>query len=221
MEELQENEKSEKELAFSRACVALLKGVVDRWRDENLWQDILNSQAALKDYLAKIGLRLYLDELDGYAYLRQAEDDDIPRLVRRSPLSYGLSILLVQLRKKMGEFDASNGDQKLIVSVEEMRRDLAVFLPAITNEEQYQKRFAKFLTQAEEMGVLKKTSEDGEYEVRPILRSFVNAEWLRMFEERLQEYKEYGLNLGGSDETEEAEEQEEKEETEDGLIFHE
>lgn len=57
--------------------------------------------------------------------------------------------------------------------------------------------------------------DDGEGKVRPILRSFVTAEWLRIFDERLQEYKDYGLQFG------EAEETEEKEETDDGLIFNE
>lgn len=207
-------EANEKELAFSRACIALLKGVVDRGRDERLWQDVLSSQTALQDYLPRIGLQLYLSEMDGYAYLRQMEREGMPRLMQRRSLSYGLSILLIQLRKRMGEFDVSNGDQKLIVSEEEMRKSLAVFLPAISNEEQYLKKAARFVQQAEEMGVLRKTAEEGEYEVRPILRSLVTAEWLQEFDKRLQEYRDYGLSLG------DMEESEEREEEEDGLILN-
>ena len=208
-------EMTEKEKSFSRACTALLKGVVDRGNDEKLWQDILNSRAALKDYLSKIGLQLYLEELDGYAYLRQNEKEGMPRLVPRRQLSYGLSILLVQLRKRMGEFDVSNGDQKLIVTMGEMRQSLEVFFPAISNEEKYVKRVERCVQQAEEMGMLRKLASGDEYEVRPILRSFVTAEWLRIFDERLQEYKDYGLQFGESEETEE------KEEADDGLIFNE
>lgn len=208
-------EMTEKEKSFSRACTALLKGVVDRGNDEKLWQDILNSRAALKDYLSKIGLQLYLEELDGYAYLRQNEKEGTPRLVPRRQLSYGLSILLVQLRKWMGEFDVSNGDQKLIVTMGEMRQSLEVFFSAISNEEKYVKRVERCVQQAEEMGMLRKLAGGDEYEVRPILRSFVTAEWLRIFDERLQEYKDYGLQFGETEETEE------KEEADDGLIFNE
>ena len=115
----------------------------------------------------------------------------------------------------MGEFDVSNGDQKLIVTMGEMRQSLEVFFPAISNEEKYVKRVERCVQQAEEMGMLRKLAGGDAYEVRPILRSFVTAEWLRIFDERLQEYKDYGLQFG------EAEETEEKEEADDGLIFNE
>ena len=43
----------EKEAAFSRACIALLKGVVCRSSQEKLWQDILEQRNALKEYLSR------------------------------------------------------------------------------------------------------------------------------------------------------------------------
>ena len=36
---------------FSRAAIALLRGVVERSRDEALWQTIVGREEALRDYL--------------------------------------------------------------------------------------------------------------------------------------------------------------------------
>ena len=183
----------EKEAAFSRACVALLKGVVCRSSQENLWQDILEQRNALKDYLSRLGLVLYLDEMDEYAYLRQSDDEEVPRLIPRYPLSYGLSMLLIILRKQLGEYDAMNGDQRLIVAKDDMVLKMKAFFPAMTNEIKFQQEVERHLRRAEEMGFLQKLSgQEDSYEVRPLLRSFVNASWLQEFSERLQDYLDYG-----------------------------
>ena len=82
---------------FSRAAVMLLKGIVDRGKDEVLWQVIINEQAALGDYFRRLGLVLIIDEVDEYAYLQQEENSSLPRLVQRFPLSYPVSMLLVAI----------------------------------------------------------------------------------------------------------------------------
>ena len=61
----------EKEAAFSRACIGLLKGVVCRSSQEKLWQDILEQRNALKEYLSRLGLVLYLDEMDELELVRR------------------------------------------------------------------------------------------------------------------------------------------------------
>ena len=43
MEDRERLEAGTREQALSRAAVALLKGIVSRGRDEELWQDILHS----------------------------------------------------------------------------------------------------------------------------------------------------------------------------------
>ena len=183
----------EKEAAFSRACIALLKGIVCRSSQEKLWQDILEQRNALKEYLSRLGLVLYLDEMDEYAYLRQSDDEEVPRLIPRYPLSYGLSMLLIILRKQLGEYDAMNGDQRLIVAKGDMVLKMQAFFPAMTNEIKFQQEVERHLRRAEEMGFLQKLSgQEDSYEVRPLLRSFVNASWLQEFSERLQDYLDYG-----------------------------
>ena len=86
---------NEEELDFSRAAVALLRGVVERRTDEALYQTIRAQEQALKEYFHRLGLLLTVDAADEYAYLRQDEASGVPRLMARTQLSYPLSLLLL------------------------------------------------------------------------------------------------------------------------------
>ena len=70
---------NEEELDFSRAAVALLRGVVERRTDEALYQTICAQEQALKEYFHRLGLLLTVDAADEYAYLRQDEASGVPR----------------------------------------------------------------------------------------------------------------------------------------------
>lgn len=189
--------------AFGRAAASLLRGVVQRYKDESLWQEMLRERAQLGDYFGRIGLRLIVQELDEYAYLQQIEESGLPRLVPRRPLSYGLSLLLVELRKAMGEFDGTAGE-RLIVDAASMSEQLAPFFPPMGNEMKYRQRVEGYLRQAEEMGFLRALPKGKGYEVRPLLRSFIDAQWLADFAEKLKGYEEYGrrLSSGGEQKSE-------------------
>ena len=69
--------------------VGLLKGVVYRDQSPALWRDLLNLQGAARDHLRLLGLEPIIDEAEGYAFLRQLEQDDadqkerLPRLIPR------------------------------------------------------------------------------------------------------------------------------------------
>ncbi|MDY6268948.1 MAG: DUF4194 domain-containing protein [Selenomonadaceae bacterium] len=191
------------EQSFSRAAIALLRGVVERGRDEALWQVIVGREEALRDYLGKLGLHLFIDRADEYAYLRQDESSGLPRLMARTQLSYALSLLLLLLRKKLGEYDAHEGDSRLILTTGEMTELLAPFFPAVTDQVRFADMAARQVQRAEELGFLRRmTGEDASYEVLSLLRSFITAEWLQDFDERLKTYAAYGT----------------QEETDDGLI---
>lgn len=187
---------SENDLAFSRALVALLKNAVFKESDHETWEVIISQRARIDDYMSKIGLTLAVDEMDGYAYLRQrsyADDEgEIPRLIPRHALSYPVSLLLVLLRKLLLEFDSTTGDQRLIVTKQQIFDSMKLFLHDTTNEAKVMADIDKYIDRVEKMGFLRRLrgSED-RYEVQRILRSFVNAEWLDHFDERLEEYRRY------------------------------
>ncbi len=181
---------------FSRAAIMLLKGIVSRGKDEELWQTIIYERNALEDYFRRIGLILILDEVDEYAYLKQEEAASLPRLVQRYQLSYPVSMLLVELRKTLGERDTASDDTRVIISLGDIMRRMEPFLPVAGNEMKFRQSIEHTISQVMQLGFLQKLrgSED-EYEVRPILRSFVDAQWLSDFYEKLSEYEAYGEKL--------------------------
>ena len=67
------------------------------------------------------------------------------------------------------------------------------FFPALPNEIKFRQNLERHVHRAEEMGFLRPAAgREDAYEVQPLLRSFINAEWLHTFDDRLQEYLEYG-----------------------------
>ncbi|MEO8137183.1 MAG: DUF4194 domain-containing protein, partial [Betaproteobacteria bacterium] len=141
---------------------------------------------------------------EGYAYLRQTTADDaqgmddagsasdavsaaareaLPRLIARRPLSYPVSLLLVQLRKRLVQHDAQGGDTRLVLTREQIVEMTRIFLPASTNDAKLTDQIERQIARVEELGFLRKATEDGDlYEVGRILRAFVNADWLAELE---------------------------------------
>src|SRR5712691_6106081 len=93
----------DKSPVLSRALIALMKGVVYEESDSEAWQGLLGHTARVRDYVCRLGLELIIDEAERYAYLRQrppAEGEpELPRLVPRRPLGYGVCLVLVLLQK--------------------------------------------------------------------------------------------------------------------------
>ena len=183
------------ERRFSLILIALMKGVLYQDRDPGQWQDLLDHQAQLRDHLAPLGLSLMLDEAEGHAYLCQRADDDehpLPRLVRRQPLSYPVSLLLALLRKKLAEQDAGGDELRLILSREQLQEMLTLFLADTSNEARLLDRLDGHINKVVELGFLRRLKgEPQRFEVRRLLKSFVDAQWLAEFEQRLAEYREH------------------------------
>lgn len=194
--------------AFGRVAVGLLQGVLERYRDETLWQDLLKQRSSLDDYFSRIGLRLIVQELDEYAYLQQIDESGLPHLVGRHQLSYGLSLLLVELRKALGEMNSAEGERRL-ASVNEISAQLEPFFPPAANAQKFRQQVEGLLRQAERMGFLREMpgKKDGQvyYEIRPLLRSFVDGQWLSDFARRLKDYEELGRQRQAEDGAEKAE----------------
>lgn len=188
---------------LSALVITLLKGVLYQEGDENLWNALLRLQARVRDYVSALGLDLVLDDAEGYAFLRsrpETADDGgakVPRLVTRRSLSFPVSLLLALLRKKLAEFDASGGDTRLVLSRDEIVELIRVFLPESSNEARLIDQIETHLNKIVELGFLRKLKQTGSnlggqttmYEVRRILKSFVDAQWLADFDMRLVAYK--------------------------------
>lgn len=191
-------------------AVKLLKGVLYQESDPPLWGSLLALQSQVRDYLSVLGLELILDEAEGYAFLRSrrlADADDgaadaIPRLVARRQLSFPVSLLLALLRRKLAEADARGGDTRLVLTLEDIVEMMRVFLPSSSNEARLFDQLEAHLGKIVELGFLRRMkpaaghvgSQPALYEVRRILKAFVDAQWLADFDARLAAYR---VQIGG------------------------
>ncbi len=185
---------------LSVAVIQLMKGVVYRDTHERAWQHLLRLQPQVRDYVAVLGLQVLVDEAEGYAFCRQRPPDEVrddaaaaenplPRLISRRPLSFHVSLLLALLRKKLAEFDGQGGDTRLMLTRDQIAETMRVFLPPTSNEVRLADKIDAHISKAVDLGFLR-PSKNAEpvYEVRRILKAFVDGQWLADFDTRLAEY---------------------------------
>lgn len=178
---------------LSAAVIALMKGVVYRDAHEPTWQQVVRLQPQLRDHFEVPGLMVVVDESEGYAYLRSRPvpdgEDAPPRLIARRSLSFHVSLLLALLRKKLAEHDATSSDTRLFLTRDQIVDLVRVFLPDSSNEVRILDQVDNHISKACDLGFLAKTrGAEGVWEVRRILKAFVDAEWLSELDTRLAEY---------------------------------
>ena len=183
--------------SISPIIIHLLKGILFRNQHPLLWNDLLELQSQVLDYVQVIGLDLEIDDTEGYAWLTQTipdedEKDPLPRLIARRPLSYPISLLCVLLRKKMAEADSSGEQMRVIVSREELTNAMRVFMPAKSNEAQTAASINATINKVAELGFLRKLKNDNEnLEIQRIISALVDADWTADFNEKLRIYQEH------------------------------
>lgn len=214
-EESPPNERGEQKPDLGAVLVLLLKGVLYKDSDPRRWSQLMELQNRVRDYVAVLGLQLILDEAEGYAFLktgeRGGEDDEqpggaeeLPRLVARRQLSFPVSLLLALLRKKLAEFDASGAETRLVLTREEVVNLIRLFLPDSSNEAKLVDQVERHINRVIELGFLRKlksSSPSGQpsYEVRRIIKAFIDAQWLSDFDRQLENYRERLRSGSGDD----------------------
>jgi hypothetical protein len=181
---------------ISLAVTHLMKGVVYRDAHPVPWQHLMQLQAQVRDYVAVMGLVPVVDEAEGYAFLRSRPDDDeegeeppIPRLIPRRSLSFHVSLLLALLRKKLAEFDASNSDTRLVLTRQQIIDMFSVFMPRSSGDARLIDQIDAHISKVVELGFLRRINDgDATFEVRRVIKAFVDAQWLADFDTRLAEY---------------------------------
>jgi len=199
------------DLERSALVTRLLRdGVFYREDDERRWASLMVHQGRIRDYVSVLNLDFHIDEADGLAFLRgrpDAEaDDDAPvitRLARRRELSFVASVLLVLLRKKLAEHEAgvsqeAAGGSRLVLTRDSIHELMSVFLTANPNQAKQADQIETHLGKLEDMGFVRKIKASGapSYEVRRVLRHFVDAQWLAGFDDLLATYQ--GSLTGGA-----------------------
>jgi hypothetical protein len=176
--------------------VYLMKGVVYKDAQEAVWQDLMLLESQVRDYVRVIGLELVLAEAEGYAYLNQCETDEdaekLPRLIQRRPLGYPVSLLCVLLRKKLVEADISGEETRVVLTRDQMVEMMRVFLKDQPNEAKLVDRIDSHVNKVVDLGFLRRFKNSPHtFEVRPILKSLVDASWLVDLDEKLKAYSDH------------------------------
>ncbi len=189
---------------LSVAIVNLLKGVVYRDSPGQLWNHVLSLRNQISDYVTVMGLSIEIDEAEGYAYLRTREADadgaQLPRLVARRTLSFHLSVMLALLRKRLAEFDANSAEVRLVLNREQIVEMMRLFMPDSSNDARLVDQIEADINKAVDLGFLRRLrNEPNVFELRRIIKAYVDGQWLSDFDDRLREYHE---QLAGTAEAE-------------------
>ena len=110
-----------------------------------------------------------------------------------------MSLLLALLRKKLAEFDASGGETRLVLTRDNIVELIRLFLPDSSNEARLVDQIERHINKVVELGFLRRlksttpTSQPS-YEVRRIIKAFVDAQWLSELDAKLETYRQQLLN---------------------------
>ncbi len=178
---------------YAPVVIKLLQGVM--YSDDLHWDRLQSYLSPIMDYFGQIGLQVKNYESEGFAYLSQPEPDpdvpgeDLPRLTARRRLDFKLTMFCVLLREQLRQHDASENTGRLVLSVEQMRDLLGPYLPESNNEATFRRQVTLLLKRAGEFGFVRRlSSEDENYEVRPILKAKIDADMLERLKQKLADY---------------------------------
>lgn len=181
---------------YAPALIRLLQGPVFT-DDRAAWDLVLRYEQPIRAYFAQMGVRLYCDEANGFAYLTQpdAEDGDpessLPRLTRRYSLTYSITLLLVLLREQMNQFDSIVADNsRLIIAHADLIEMMRPFYAVGEDERAMIRKMEQDITSVVGFGFLKKQDISGQasYLVRPILKAYLNADELQQLKAQLDQH---------------------------------
>ena len=183
-----------------RVLVYLMRqGVILAAENLKLFDLLCRYEAEIRRHLAEVYIQLVLDAKKGVAYiinLESIEDeqedenqplDDFPVLIRKRTLTVYDTLILLILRKYYQERETA-GEQKIIIDVERIQSSLIPFIPLTNHDSKDRKKLNAALEKFIEKKVLTGLrGEEGRYEITPIIRYVVNAEFLQSL---LSEYQQ-------------------------------
>lgn len=173
----------------SKVIIKLFNGVLYKNDNPKEWLELGKSFAPIGDYLKPLGVEVIFDEAEGYAYLQNLEvEEDFPKLLPKRTLSYKVSLLLVLLRKRLTQLDMQSDESRAIVSKEEIVESFELFMNESFNEVKQVKEIESVIKKVVDLGFLKQLRGSENYEIKRVIKSFVDAQWMGEFDKRLEEY---------------------------------
>ena len=158
--------------------------------DGDLWDALRAGRDEIRHYFRQIGQELVLDEGEGFAFIRQLEiegDERVPRLVRKRPLSYHATLLLVCLREEIVRFDSRADDAaRLIKSRNELHALITSLVPESNNQVRDATKIDAAIRRLEEHGFLRSLgTEHDAFQVMRIVKARLTPAELEDIRDRL------------------------------------
>lgn len=166
-------------LETRRVLVQLLVGPsLEARRHSQLWLVLLRDEALIRRRLADLFLDLVLDRDTQVAFTRQADvgELEVPVLLRRAPLTFIDSVLMLNLRQRLSQADMHA--ERAVISIDEILDYLTTYERAAnTDRAGFQKRVYASIEKIKKHSILQKirASED-RFEISPTLKLLFSAE---------------------------------------------
>lgn len=179
---------------YSKAIILLLKKTVEK--GSPVWDDIINYQIEIQEYLAVIGLELILKKDEGFAFVKHIvfDDDTTLNLVSRRQLGFEVSIVVIVLRQILEDYDSNPVETQSvdrIITNNEIKDEVRLFLPENYNKVKLEKDLDRYIQTVAELGFLKVVKQNGDevrYRIHRIIKEKVTLEDLDAFKKKLEEY---------------------------------
>lgn len=185
-------------LPYTSVFIKLLKGPLD-YTEKSAWEKLIQYKSELPAFLIQLGLRLVLNEEDGYAYIEQTsseEDETTVSWIIRRPLTYEESVMLVLLRDMMADFETSEiSSRELIRKRREIKESAELFFKEVPSRVKFLKEIDRLIDKMEEYGFLdiaddNEVADEQRFRIKKIIKARVDSEQLEDFILQLRQHKE-------------------------------
>lgn len=190
-----------------QVLVTLMRqGVILQAQKPKLFTLLCRYETSIRKHLDEVYLQLMLDQKTGVAFIKAKDETaeneqdspepttetDAPSLITKRTLSLYDTLLLLVLRKYYQERETA-GEQKIVIDIERIESNMIPFLPLTDYQSIERKKLIARLKELSRRKLLTSVRGSEErYEITPIIRYVVNAEFL---ESLLSEYQTLAKSL--------------------------
>ena len=146
-------------ITYRHVIVRLLNGPIYQ-EDLDLWGRLGAEWDRIKNHFFDMGLEVARDDAAGYAFVRQADETEedqeewedsneapLPRVLRRTRLSYHQTIFMVLLREELMRFEQEQeeGDHRYRSS-QDLREIMLPYYPEMHDEKKIHRQISSMIT---------------------------------------------------------------------------
>ncbi|MDQ8194010.1 DUF4194 domain-containing protein [Coraliomargarita sp. SDUM461004] len=219
-------------ITIRHVIVQLVRGPLYQEETES-WARLLRDRHQVESHFHLMGLDLVVDEDAGYAFLRNEDTSEeeeepseshegeapLPRLMRRTPLSFLPTVLLTELRERLLRHDQStDGTDYLYLEFRDILEFMRPYCGETGNEQKIEKKVKAAVARLAELSALRQVPNRSEviYRVEPILRAKLPVDQIEAIRNRLKAH--LGQEDVAEDATEDTDEGEIEETEEDAEV---